>query len=143
MVTGLDLVQEQIRIAAGELLGYKQDAIRPTGHAIECRINAEDPEHFVPSAGRVSLWLPPGGPSVRVDSHLVSGYRVPPNYDSLIAKIIVHGRTRGEAVARMARALQETTVEGIKTTIPFHQKLLADPGFLAGDFTLPRLEHAV
>jgi acetyl-CoA carboxylase biotin carboxylase subunit len=142
MVTGIDLVREQIRIASGELLGYAQDAVRATGHAIECRINAEDPEHFVPSPGRVTAWVPPGGPNVRVDSHLVAGYRVPPHYDSLVAKIVVHGRDRGEAVARMARALHETVLEGIRTTIPFHQKLLADPAFLAGEFMLPRLEPA-
>jgi acetyl-CoA carboxylase biotin carboxylase subunit len=132
LVTGIDLVREQIRIAAGELLGYKQDAIRPTGHAIECRINAEDPEHFVPSPGRVTAWLPPGGPNVRVDSHLQAGYVVPSHYDSLIAKIVVHGRDRAEAIARMSRALGETVIEGIKTTLPFHQKLLADPAFTAG-----------
>jgi len=141
MVTGIDLIREQIRIAAGEGLGYKQDAVRFTGHAIECRVNAEDPEHFVPSPGRVTLWVPPGGPHVRVDSHLMSGYTVPPHYDSLIAKIIVHGRDRPEAVARMQRALSETLVEGIKTTIPFHLKLLADPDFLAAEFTQPRLEQ--
>src|SRR6266704_4025482 len=143
MVTGIDLVREQIRIAAGEGLGYKQEAVRFMGHAIECRVNAEDPEHFVPSPGRVTLWVPPGGPGVRVDSHLMSGYAVPPHYDSLIAKVIVHGRDRAEAVARMQRALSETLVEGVKTTIPFHLKLLADPVFLAGDFTLPRLEHTL
>jgi acetyl-CoA carboxylase, biotin carboxylase subunit len=141
MVTGIDLVREQIRIAAGEGLGYKQDAIHFTGHAIECRVNAEDPEHFLPSPGRVTLWVPPGGPNVRVDSHLMSGYTVPPHYDSLIAKIIVRGRDRGEAMARMRRALSETLIEGIKTTIPFHLKLLADPVFLAGDFALPHLEQ--
>jgi acetyl-CoA carboxylase biotin carboxylase subunit len=141
MVTGIDLVREQIRIAAGEGLGYKQDAIRFTGHAIECRVNAEDPEHFLPSPGRVTLWVPPGGPNVRVDSHLMSGYTVPPHYDSLIAKIIVHGRDRGEAMARMRRALSETLIEGVKTTIAFHLKLLADPVFLAGDFALPHLEQ--
>jgi len=139
LVTGIDLIREQIRIAAGELLGYKQDAIRSTGHAIECRINAEDPEHFIPSPGRVTAWLPPGGPHVRVDSHLTAGYVVPPHYDSLVAKIIVHGRDRAEAVARMSRALGETVLEGIRTTIPFHRKLLADPAFVAGEFTLPRL----
>jgi acetyl-CoA carboxylase biotin carboxylase subunit len=142
MVTGLDLVREQIRIAAGEGLGYRQDAIRFAGHAIECRINAEDPEHFAPSPGRVTQWVPPGGPDVRVDSHLMAGYAVPPYYDSLIAKIIVHGKDRAEAIARMQRALGETVVDGIKTTIPFHRKLLADPVFLAGEFTLPHLEHA-
>ncbi|HET7874649.1 MAG TPA: acetyl-CoA carboxylase biotin carboxylase subunit [Methylomirabilota bacterium] len=143
LVTGLDLIREQIRIAAGEGLGYRQDAIRLTGHAIECRINAEDPEHFVPSPGRVTQWIPPGGPGVRVDSHLMTGYTVPPHYDSLIAKIIVHGRARAEAVARMQRALGETTVEGVKTTIPSHLKLLADPAFQAGEFTLPRLEQSL
>ena len=143
MVTGIDLVREQIRIAAGEGLGYQQDAVGFSGHAIECRVNAEDPEHFVPSPGRVTLWVPPGGPNVRVDSHMMSGYAVPPHYDSLIAKVIVHGRDRAEAVARMQRALSETVVEGVKTTIPFHLKLLADPVFLTGDFALPRLEHSL
>jgi acetyl-CoA carboxylase biotin carboxylase subunit len=143
MVTGIDLVREQIRIAAGEGLGYKQRDVRFRGHAIECRINAEDPEHFVPSPGRVTQWVPAGGPSVRVDSHMMSGYRVPPHYDSLIAKVIVHGRDRAEAVARMQRALAETVVEGVKTTIPFHLKLFADPVFLAGEFPLPRLDPAL
>jgi acetyl-CoA carboxylase biotin carboxylase subunit len=141
LVTGVDLVREQIRIAAGEPLGYKQDQIQFAGHAIECRINAEDPEHFVPSPGRVTAWTPPGGPGVRVDSHLESGYTVPPYYDSLIAKILAHGRDRAEAVSRMHRALSETVIDGIRTTIPFHLKLLADPVFLAGEFTLPRLEQ--
>jgi acetyl-CoA carboxylase biotin carboxylase subunit len=140
MVTGVDLVREQIRVAAGEALGYKQSAIVLRGHAIECRINAEDPEHFVPSPGTVTAWLPPGGYGVRVDSHLMPGAVVPPYYDSLIAKIIVHGRDRAEAIARMQRALAETVVEGVKTTIPYHQKLLADPAFLSGEHTLPRLE---
>jgi len=140
MVTGIDLVREQIRIASGEPLGYRQRAITLRGHAIECRINAEDPEHFVPSPGTVTTWLPPGGFGVRVDSHLMPGAVVPPYYDSLIAKIIVHGRDRAEAIARMQRALAETHVEGVKTTIPYHQKLLADPAFLSGEHTLPRLE---
>ena len=140
MVTGIDLVREQIRIASGEPLGYRQRAITLRGHAIECRINAEDPEHFVPSPGTVTTWLPPGGYGVRVDSHLMPGAVVPPYYDSLIAKIIVHGRDRAEAIARMQRALAETVVEGVKTTIPYHQKLLADPAFLSGEHTLPRLE---
>jgi acetyl-CoA carboxylase biotin carboxylase subunit len=143
MVTGLDLVRQQIRIAAGEGLGFRQDAVRFTGHAIECRINAEDPEHFVPSPGRVTAWQAPGGPSVRVDSHMTAGYIVPPHYDSLIAKIIVHGDDRAEAIARMRRALAETVVGGVKTTIPFHQKLLADPVFVAGEFRLPRVEHGL
>jgi len=140
MVAGIDLVREQIRIASGEPLGYRQRAITLRGHAIECRINAEDPEHFVPSPGTVTTWLPPGGYGVRVDSHLMPGAVVPPYYDSLIAKIIVHGRDRAEAIARMQRALAETHVEGVKTTIPYHQKLLADPAFLSGEHTLPRLE---
>ena len=140
MVTGIDLVREQIRVASGEPLGYKQAAITLRWHAIECRINAEDPEHFVPSPGTVTAWLPPGGYGVRVDSHLMPGAIVPPYYDSLIAKIIVHGRDRAEAIGRMQRALAETIVEGVKTTIPYHQKLLADPAFLSGEHTLPRLE---
>ena len=140
MVTGIDLVREQIRVASGEPLGYKQRAITLRGHAIECRINAEDPEHFVPSPGTVTAWLPPGGYGVRVDSHLMPGAVVAPYYDSLIAKIIVHGRDRAEAIGRMQRALSETHVEGVKTTIPYHQKLLADPTFLSGEHLLPRLE---
>jgi acetyl-CoA carboxylase biotin carboxylase subunit len=142
-ITGLDLVREQIRIAAGEPLGYRQEAIHLNGHAIECRVNAEDPETFAPSPGRVTGWEPPGGLGVRVDSHLETGYVVPPHYDSLVAKIIVHGRDRAEAIARMQRALSETVVVGVKTTIPFHLKLLADPAFVSGEFTLPRLEQSL
>ncbi|MEK7372587.1 MAG: acetyl-CoA carboxylase biotin carboxylase subunit [candidate division NC10 bacterium] len=141
MVTGIDLVREQIRLAAGESLGYAQGAVQMSGHAIECRVNAEDPETFVPSPGRITAWVPPGGPKVRVDSHMMAGYTVPPHYDSLIAKIIVHGRDRAEAIARMHRALAETIVEGVKTTIPYHLKLLSDPAFLSGEFTLPRMER--
>jgi acetyl-CoA carboxylase biotin carboxylase subunit len=143
MVTGIDLVREQIRIASGESLGYRQNAVKFAGHAIECRINAEDPEHFVPSPGRITTWVPPGGPGVRVDSHLMVGYTVPPHYDSLIAKIIVHAHDRAEAIARMHRALSETLVEGVKTTIPYHLKLLADPAFVAGESTLARLEQSL
>ncbi|MBI2159770.1 MAG: ATP-grasp domain-containing protein, partial [Candidatus Rokubacteria bacterium] len=135
MITGIDLVREQIRIAAGEALGYRQDAVRFKGHAIECRINAEDPETFVPSAGRVTAWVPPGGFNVRVDSHLTAQYAVPPFYDSLLAKIIVLGRDRAEAIVRMRRALAETIVEGVKTSIPFQLKVLADPAFVEGRFT--------
>jgi acetyl-CoA carboxylase biotin carboxylase subunit len=134
-VTGIDLVREQIRIAGGEPLGYRQDAVTFSGHAIECRVNAEDPETFTPSAGRVTTWVPPGGFGVRVDSHLMAPYAVPPFYDSLIAKIIVRGRDREEAVARMRRALMETVVEGIKTTIPFQLKVLDDLAFREGRFT--------
>src|SRR5512145_1402963 len=135
LITGIDLVREQIRIASGEPLGYRQDAVRLEGHAMECRINAEDPETFTPSAGRVTAWVPPGGFGVRVDSHLMVPYAVPPFYDSLIAKIIVHARDREEAVERMRRALAETSVEGVKTSIPFQLKVLADPAFVEGRFT--------
>jgi acetyl-CoA carboxylase, biotin carboxylase subunit len=135
MITGIDLIREQIRIAAGESLGYRQEAIRFEGHAIECRVNAEDPETFTPSAGRVTAWVPPGGYGVRVDSHLMAPYAVPPFYDSLLAKIIVHARDRDEAIARMRRALAETIVEGVKTTIPFHLRLLAQASFVQGKFT--------
>src|SRR5438128_11456030 len=134
-ITGLDLIREQIRIAAGEALGYRQDGVRFDGHAIECRVNAEDPDTFVPSAGRVTAWVPPGGLGVRVDSHLMAGYSVPPFYDSLLGKIIVRGRDRAEAIARMRRALRETVIEGVKTTIPFHLKILSDPAFVEGRFT--------
>jgi acetyl-CoA carboxylase, biotin carboxylase subunit len=135
MVTGIDLVREQIRLASGEPLGYQQDAIRFDGHAIECRVNAEDPETFAPSAGRVTAWIPPGGFGVRVDSHLMAPYSVPPFYDSLLAKIIAHGRDRAVAIERLRRALGETIVEGIKISIPFQLKVLSDPAFLEGRFT--------
>ena len=135
MITGIALIREQIRIAAGESLGYRQEAIRFEGHAIECRVNAEDPETFTPSAGRVTSWVPPGGYGVRVDSHLMAPYAVPPFYDSLLAKIIVHARDRDEAIARMRRALTETIVQGVKTTIPFHLRLLTHPAFVEGRFT--------
>ena len=135
MVTGIDLVREQIRIAAGEPLGYRQDDVRLRGHALECRVNAEDPATFAPSAGRVTAWIPPGGFGVRVDSHMMAPYVVPPFYDSLLAKIIVHGHDRGEAIDRMRRALTETVVEGVKTTVPFHLKVLSDSAFVEGRFT--------
>ena len=135
MITGLDLIREQLRIAWGERLGYRQNDVRFDGHAIECRVNAENPVTFAPSAGRVTTWLPPGGRDVRVDSHLMADYAVPPFYDSLIAKIIVRGTDRDDALARMRRALTETVVEGVKTTIPFLQRVLAHPAFVAGQFT--------
>src|SRR5262245_25915537 len=134
-ITGLDLIREQIRIADGEPLGYRQDGVRFEGHSIECRLNAEDPDTFVPSAGRVTAWVPPGGLGVRVDSHLMAPYAVPPFYDSLLGKIIVRGRDRAEAIERMRRALRETVIEGVKTTIPFHLKILSDPAFVEGRFT--------
>jgi acetyl-CoA carboxylase biotin carboxylase subunit len=143
MVCGVDLVKEQIRIAAGQPLGYGQDAVRFSGHAIECRITAEDPETFAPSPGRVDMYHAPGGLGVRVDSALYSGYVVPPHYDSLVAKLVVHGQTRAEAIARLQRALKEMVVSGIRTTIPLHQRIVADPEFQAGDYTIHWLERFV
>ena len=143
MVCGIDLVKEQIRIAAGQPLGYGQDAVRFSGHAIECRITAEDPETFAPSPGRVDMYHAPGGLGVRVDSALYSGYVVPPHYDSLVAKLVVHGQTRAEAIARLQRALKEMVVSGIRTTIPLHQRIVADPEFQAGDYTIHWLERFV
>ncbi|OGX41181.1 MAG: acetyl-CoA carboxylase biotin carboxylase subunit [Omnitrophica WOR_2 bacterium RIFCSPHIGHO2_02_FULL_68_15] len=135
-VTGIDVVKEQIRAAAGEKLALNQDDIKIRGHAIECRINAEDPaNNFAPCPGTVTRYHPAGGPNVRVDSHVYAGYRVPPNYDSMIAKLIVHGRTRREAIAIMARALGEFAIEPIKTTIPFHQTVMGNPDFLSGRYS--------
>jgi acetyl-CoA carboxylase biotin carboxylase subunit len=134
MVTRLDLIKAQIAVAAGEPLPWKQDEIHLQGHAIECRINAERPDHnFQPSPGTVRYFHGPGGPGVRVDSHLYSGYRVPSNYDSMVAKIICWGQDRAEAIARMRRALLETVVEGIDTTLSFHLEVLADPAFQRGE----------
>jgi acetyl-CoA carboxylase biotin carboxylase subunit len=131
MVTGLDLVRTQILVAAGEPLPFRQEDVRFSGHAIECRMNAEDPAHnFRPSPGKVANWIAPGGIAVRVDSHLYSGYRIPPDYDSLAAKIIVHRPTRAEAIATLKRALEETVHEGIRTTIPLILKVLADADFV-------------
>jgi acetyl-CoA carboxylase biotin carboxylase subunit len=143
MISGMDLVHEQIRIAAGEPLGYTQADIHLRGHAIECRITAEDPETFAPSPGKVDVFHPPGGLGVRVDSALYAGYRVPPHYDSLVAKLITYGKTREEAIARMRRALREFVITGIKTTIPLHERILADPEFVAGDYTIHWLERFV
>jgi len=133
-VTGLDLVKEQIRVAAGEPLSVKQDEVEWTGHAIECRINAEDFEHgFRPSPGKITYWYKPGGPGLRVDSHVYAGYSVPPYYDSMIGKLIAYGKDRPEAIRRMEIALEEMIVDGIKTTIPFHRLALKDPRFRDGD----------
>ncbi len=143
MISGMDLVHEQIRIAAGEPLGYTQADIHLTGHAIECRITAEDPETFAPSPGLVETYHPPGGLGVRVDSALYAGYRVPPHYDSLVAKLITYGKTRDEAIARMRRALREFVISGIKTTIPLHERILENPEFCAGDYTIHWLEKFV
>ncbi|HEX5327857.1 MAG TPA: acetyl-CoA carboxylase biotin carboxylase subunit [Acetobacteraceae bacterium] len=142
-VCGIDLVREQIRIAAGDRLGYEQSEIRMSGHAIECRINAEDPESFAPSPGRVTAFHAPGGLGVRVDSALYAGYQVPPYYDSLVAKLIVHAPTRADAIARLRRALDEFAVIGIKTTIPLHQRLVENATFQAGDYTIHWLEQFV
>jgi acetyl-CoA carboxylase, biotin carboxylase subunit len=134
LVTSTDLVKEQVRIAAGMPLQLRQEEIRPRGHAIECRITAEDAEaDFRPQTGTVERYLPPGGPGVRVDSHLYAGYQVPPHYDSLLAKLIVWAETRDAAIVRMQRALDEFVIEGLKTTIPFHQRLLRHEGFIRGE----------
>jgi acetyl-CoA carboxylase biotin carboxylase subunit len=130
----------QIRIAAGERLAIKQRDIVFRGHAIECRINAEDPYKFTPSPGRITLWHAPGGPGVRVDSHAYTNYYVPPNYDSMIGKVIVHGDTRAQALARMRTALSETVVEGIQTNIPLHRDLMTDAKFMEGGTTIHYLE---
>jgi acetyl-CoA carboxylase, biotin carboxylase subunit len=141
MVSGIDIVREQLRIAAGAALGYRQAEIRLSGHAIECRINAEDPETFRPSPGRVSDYHAPGGLGVRVDSALYQGYGVPPYYDSLIAKLIVHGRSRNECLMRLRRALEEYVIGGIDTTIGLHQRLVDAPQFVDGDYDIGWLER--
>ena len=143
MVCGIDLVKEQIRVAAGAELGYGQKEVRFSGHAIECRVTAEDPETFVPSAGRVTAFHAPGGLGVRVDSALYAGASVPPWYDSMVAKLIVHAPTREEAIARLRRALAEFAVVGIKTTLPLHERIAAHPDFAAGDYTIHWLERLV
>jgi acetyl-CoA carboxylase biotin carboxylase subunit len=142
-ITGIDIVREQIRIAAGLSLGYAQEDISLSGHAIECRINAENPETFVPAPGRIGLYHPPGGLGVRVDSAIYAGYTVPPYYDSLIAKLIVHGRTRNEALMRLRRALGEYVIEGVETTIPLHVRLTEDPNFVNGVYDIHWLERFV
>ncbi len=143
MVCDVDLVREQIRIAAGQELGYTQADVTFSGHAIECRVNAEDPETFSPTPGRVLAFHAPGGLGVRVDSALYAGYMVPPYYDSLVAKLIVHAPTRPEAIARLRRALDEFAVLGIKTTLPLHQRIIEQPEFQAGDYTIHWLEQFV
>ena len=141
MVTGVDIVREQIRIAAGERLSVRQSDIVMRGHAIECRINAEDPFTFVPSPGRVQQWHLPGGPGIRIDTHVYAGYDVPPYYDSMIGKIIAHGDTREQAIMRMRVALSELAVEGIKTNAKLHRELLADEGFFQGGTSIHYLEE--
>ena len=139
-ITGMDLVREQIRVAAGLPLSFTQEDIDIRGHAIECRINAEDPDTFMPSPGTVEGYHAPGGPGIRIDTHIYDGYRVPPNYDSMIGKIIAHGESREAAIARMRVALDEMVLNGIKTNVPLHKWLLHDPGFLKGGFNIHYLE---
>ncbi len=141
LVTGIDIVQQQIRIAAGEKMLIRQRDIEIRGHAIECRVNAEDPIKFTPSPGKITAWHAPGGPGVRVDSHVYTNYVVPPHYDSMVAKILVHGDTREQALARMRIALSETIVEGILTNIPLHRELMMDTHFIAGGTSIHYLEN--
>ncbi|HEX9809669.1 MAG TPA: acetyl-CoA carboxylase biotin carboxylase subunit [Alphaproteobacteria bacterium] len=143
MITGIDIVREQIRIAAGSPLAYGQEDVTFNGHAIECRINAESPTTFVPTPGRVVDYHPPGGLGVRVDSALYAGYTVPSHYDSLISKLIVHGRNRNEALMRLRRALQEYVIEGVETTIPLHRRLCEEPDFVNGHYDIHWLESFV
>ncbi|MEW6352807.1 MAG: acetyl-CoA carboxylase biotin carboxylase subunit [Pseudomonadota bacterium] len=140
MVTGVDIVKEQLRIAAGEHLSYRQKDVQWRGHALECRINAEDPWTFMPSPGAVTQFHAPGGPGIRVDSHIYNGYTVPPYYDSMIGKLIAHGETRDAALARMRTALNEIVIDGIKTNIPLHQDILSDAAFQAGGTNIHYLE---
>ena len=141
MVTGVDLIKEQILIASGEKLSLKQEDVQFNGWAMECRINAEDPnKKFMPSPGKVNMYLPPGGLGVRVDSSVYPGYVISPFYDSMVAKLITYGATRDEAIARMKRALSEFIIEGVKTTIPFHEKLLNHEKFVEGDFNTKFLD---
>jgi acetyl-CoA carboxylase biotin carboxylase subunit len=141
MTTGIDLVQEQIRVAAGEKLRIRQRDVVLRGHAIECRINAEDPFKFTPSPGRITSYHPPGGPGIRVDSHIYQGYYVPPHYDSLIGKVIAYGESRDQAIRRMRIALSEMAVQGIQTNIPLHQDLLLDERFIKGGTSIHYLEQ--
>jgi len=142
MVYDVDLIKEQIRLAAGEKINFVRSDLKPRGHAIECRINAEDPEkNFVPSPGEITYFYVPGGPGVRVDTHVYTSYKVPPYYDSLIAKLIVYGKNREEAIARLIRALDEFVVEGIKTTIPFHKRVIRTPEFRSGNFDTHFIEN--
>jgi acetyl-CoA carboxylase biotin carboxylase subunit len=141
MITGIDIVQQQIRVAAGQKLAFRQRDIVLKGHAIECRINAEDPFRFTPSPGRISHWHPPGGLGVRVDSHAYTNYLVPPHYDSMIAKVITYGDSREQAIARMRIALSEMAVEGIQTNLALHRELLADARFMQGGTSIHYLEQ--
>ncbi len=140
MVTGVDIVKEMLSIAAGNKLSIRQEDVVVRGHALECRINAEDPQTFMPSPGKVKHFHAPGGNGIRVDSHLYSGYSVPPNYDSLIGKVIAYGNSRDEAMARMRNALDEIVVDGIKTNVPLHRDLVRDEGFCKGGVNIHYLE---
>ena len=141
MITNFDIVKEQIKLAAGKPLSISQKDVKFSGHSMECRVNAEDPERFVPSPGTISLFVPPGGHGVRTDTAAYSGWTVPAHYDSLIAKVVVHGRDRNEAIVKMRRALNEFIIEGIKTTIPFYLKILDDPDFISGNFNTHFIEN--
>jgi acetyl-CoA carboxylase biotin carboxylase subunit len=141
LITGIDLVKTQLLVAAGEKLSFAQKDIQLRGHAIECRINAEDAKTFMPSPGLVKLWHPPGGPGIRVDSHVYSGYTVPPNYDSMVGKLIAHGEDRNTAIARMKNALGELVVEGIKTNKALHQEILSHTAFGEGGLDIHYLER--
>jgi acetyl-CoA carboxylase biotin carboxylase subunit len=143
MITGIDIVKNQILIAGGLPLPFTQQDIEFRGHAIECRINAEDPQTFMPSPGRITQYHAPGGPGIRVDSHIYSSYMVPPHYDSMIGKLIAHGATRDEALARISSALREIIVEGIKTNIPLHRRIMADHGFRNASFDIHYLEKQI
>lgn len=141
MITGVDIVKEQLKIASGEKLSLRQEDIVIQGHAIECRINAEDPKTFIPCPGKINWYHAPGGPGIRIDSHIYSSYTVPPNYDSLIAKLIAYGNNRDEAIQRMRNALSEIVIDGIKTNVPLHQELMRDPHFIKGGTTIHYLEN--
>ena len=140
-ISGIDIVREQIRIASGAELGYTQDDIHFSGHAIECRINAENPETFTPCPGKITEWHAPGGLGVRVDSEIYSGYSIPPFYDSMIAKLIVHGKTRNAALMRLRRALEEFVIDGVQTTIPLHQEIISQSDFIDGQYNIHWLEN--
>ena len=140
MITGIDLIAEQIRVAAGDPLSVNKDKIHLRGHSMEVRINAEDPDTFTPSPGEITQFHAPGGLGVRFDSAIYGGYRIPPHYDSMIGKLIVHGRNREECIRRMRRALTETVVEGVKTTLPLHRWIFDQEEFLSGEYSIHWLE---
>ena len=140
MITGIDIVREQIRVATGAPLTYKQEDVHFLGHAMECRVNAENPETFIPCPGRITHFHQPGGLGVRVDSAIYEGYKIPPHYDSLIAKIIVHGLTRNECMMRLRRTLEECVISGVETTLPLQQKIIKNNDFINGDYSVKWLE---